>query len=807
MPIVIPHVDEYDPEQGVTAAALAYAKAGLYLAPTVNRGESPGKNPGTALGRHWQSATVTGSADAYALFGEEHADAVGIALHCGRSGVLAIDIDTEDETLIPEPVLRAIRECGPPTFTTRRGAQLRAHYLFEQPPGRMIGNAGGKLGSGWGDIRGKNGVIILPGSWHPKEAEGGAYVMRSHGEVPVLPPYVADLLTDQGQGGDAATGPEVSAFLAAHVSAMRPDMITLGPVKAFAEAVAAGQGRHTSMIEAACWAMREARAGLYPARDAAKALGQALAAAVGGERSTTGEMMGILSWAIGQANATSEERLAQIRENAMPRSAPLLPPPGDDASAPLAKVAGAQVTLPSPNAPVKVARALDELSPAVDGVKCARWWQGQFYRWNGAHWAVWDDVAVEKWIYEKTEHAQYLAPVKGGDADDELTPEAERAFKPWTPNRRKVGEVHNALAKLVWNYDGAAENATVCRNGAVDLATGELTPATPRTFNLWSLPFNYDPGAACPRWLRFLEESLPGDAEAHAFLGEWFGYVLSGRTDQQKIASLIGKRRGGKGTVLWTLQQLLNEEAVTSPDITDLGAHFGRASLVGKSLAVMSDVRWNSALSSEALKTLLMVSGEDAVTFPRKHMSDWSGRSGVRFMAASNDVPHFADRSNAIGARMIHVKFDVTFEGREDFQLKDKLRAELPGILNWALAGLARLNAQGRFTVPAAGLEISEQMEESANPVRLFVEEVCEIVDPRQGEWVPATPLLDAYDEWRRARRMKEMSMQTFLSALRQAGDVQVARKGGKNRKYQAVLGVKLGDGARGGWGPLSVVK
>lgn len=795
MPILIPHVDVYNEEHGVIAAALAYGKAGLYLAPTVNRGESPGKNPGTALGRHWQTATVTGSADVYAVFGEEHPDAVGIALHCGRSGVLAIDIDTEDESLIPEPVLRAIRECNPPTFTTRIGARLRAHYLFEQPPGRMIGNAGGKLGSGWGDIRGKNGVIILPGSWHPVP-EAGRYEMRSHGEVPVLPSYLADLLSDAGDHNDAATGAEVAAFMNAHVSAMRPEMIALGPVKRFEEQVAAGMGRHTSMIDAACWGMREARAGIYPARDASKALATALARAVGGERSTTGEFMGILAWAVAQANGVTEERLARIREDAMPRAVSSTSTAADGEAPRPATI------LPSPAAPVKVARAIDETTPAVDGIRCARWWEDDFYRWNGRHWEPWKDSAIEGWLYERTETAQYLAPAKPGDEDDD-TPAAEPTYRPWTPNRRKIGEVQNALAKLVWRYDGEAEPTLACANGNVDLTTWELKPATPRVFNLWSLPFDYDPSATCPRWLQFLDESLPGDVEAHAFLAQWFGYVLSGRTDQHKIASLIGKRRGGKGTILRTLQHLLSPSAVAAPDITDLGSHFGRAVLIGKALAVMSDVRWNSNLSSEALKTLLMVSGDDSVTFPRKHQTDWTGRCGVRFMAASNDVPHFADRSNAIGSRMIHVKFTVTFEGREDFSLEAKLIEELPGILNWAMAGLRQLDEQGRFTVPTSGLEISQQMEESANPVKTFVEECCDAAGENDAPAI-ATELLAAYDKWRLDRHMKEMSMQTFLTALRQAGDFRVSRKSSNGRKWQVVSGLVL---SQGWWGELRLVK
>lgn len=435
--------------------------------------------------------------------------------------------------------------------------------------------------------------------------------------------------------------------------------------------------------------------------------------------------------------------------------------------------------LPSPQAPAKVARVLAERMERRDGVTCVKWWQDDFYRWTGTHWGVYQPSLLERWLYEQTEHAGYIRPA---DQEDE-----EAEVWPWNPSIKKVQEVTNALAKLVLQHEGEQEAAVACINGVVDLEKRVALPHTPTRFNLSSLPFEFDPTAECPRWRQFMDESLPGDTEAHDFLAEWFGYVLAGRTDQQKIASLIGKRRGGKGTIARILTAMVGRDATTAPDITDLGSHFGRASLIGKSLATMSDVRWNSNLSSEALKTFLTISGEDVVTIPRKHREDWTGRSGLRFMVLSNDVPQFADRSNAIGSRMIHVKFDVTFEGREDFALEGKLMAELPGILNWALDGLHRLSERGRFTVPASGQVIAQQMEESSNPVRTFLEDLCEL---KEGASVEAVALLEVYSRWADRRRMKPMELRTFLTALRHVEGVSTDRVKVSGQRRQVVQGV-----------------
>jgi hypothetical protein len=71
---------------------------------------------------------------------------------------------------------------------------------------------------------------------------------------------------------------------------------------------------------------------------------------------------------------------------------------------------------------------------------------------------------------------------------------------------------------------------------------------TPLFFNQTSVPFDYQPDAPEPRhWLTFLEALWPTEPETINVLSEWFGYVVSGRTDLHKILMMVGPTRGGKG--------------------------------------------------------------------------------------------------------------------------------------------------------------------------------------------------------------------------------------------------------------------
>ena len=89
-----------------------------------------------------------------------------------------------------------------------------------------------------------------------------------------------------------------------------------------------------------------------------------------------------------------------------------------------------------------------------------------------------------------------------------------------------------------------------CKNGLLHLPTGQLLGHTPRFFTLNAVDIDFDPAAANPdRWLRFLDDVWPGDAESISTLQEIVGYLLIPDTSQQKLFLLVGPPRSGKGTI------------------------------------------------------------------------------------------------------------------------------------------------------------------------------------------------------------------------------------------------------------------
>ncbi len=88
-----------------------------------------------------------------------------------------------------------------------------------------------------------------------------------------------------------------------------------------------------------------------------------------------------------------------------------------------------------------------------------------------------------------------------------------------------------------------------------------------------------------------VDDWFDGDHESIGLLQQWFGYLLTFNTQQQKIFFIKGPRRSGKGLTIRLLQRLLGANSVCSPTLGSLCGPFGLEQFVGRSLAVIADSR------------------------------------------------------------------------------------------------------------------------------------------------------------------------------------------------------------------------
>ena len=272
-------------------------------------------------------------------------------------------------------------------------------------------------------------------------------------------------------------------------------------------------------------------------------------------------------------------------------------------------------------------------------------------------------------------------------------------------------------------------------------------PPTPRFFAPYALEFDYEPDAPTPaEWLQFLATVWGTDTAAIETLQEWFGYCLTPDTSQHRILLLVGPPRSGKGTIARVLRRLIGVENTVGPTLASLAESFGLEPLIGKPLAIVGDARL-SAKSDRSVVTerLLSLSGEDTLSCNRKNTSYWTGQLPTRLVLLTNETPWLTDSSRALAGRFLVLHMTESFAGREDRALEARLAAELPGILNWAIAGWKRLRARGTFVQPASGKAMVEELTELSSRITTFLADACE-TDPKYQEAIPHTYL--AWCHW-----------------------------------------------------------
>lgn len=474
------------------------------------------------------------------------------------------------------------------------------------------------------------------------------------------------------------------------------------------------------------------------------------------------------------------------------------------------------VVFPAPAQPYGVAKQLMQ-DVYTDGEQhpVLAYWRGDWWAYKQTHWVRHTgsgrdtDLEINGQLYKVFDLAVYEK--KSGKST---------TLVPWEPTPARIAAVVGALKPLAHdmlpdNVDapafvgestklpGAPGEYVSMRNGLFRWTTRTMVPHTPALFTTYSLPYEYQPEAEAPVWDAFLTDVFEHDHNARLALQEFAGYVVSGRTHMHKGLLIIGPTRAGKGVIERVLKNLVGVQNAATPNLDSLGSDSGPAALIGKPLAVIGDARAvQPSRSSRVTELLLNIIGEDGVSLFRKYESNWDGQLPTRFVLASNEVPRFADASGAVVGRFISMRLVKSYKGREDKTLDKRLEGEMPGILNWALDGLKRLEQQGHFTEPDTMKEMTEHLEGLASPVSQFIADCLEVTAERT-DMVPRSEVYRAWKNWHEDNGTQSANAEVMCNRL-QAADPRIsygmrdvpgaALKPGQSRppRDRFVIGVKM---------------
>lgn len=258
----------------------------------------------------------------------------------------------------------------------------------------------------------------------------------------------------------------------------------------------------------------------------------------------------------------------------------------------------------------------------------------------------------------------------------------------------------------------------------------------------------YDASATCPRWEAFLEQILP-DAEVRHFLQVSAGYWLTGDTSAQCFWFLYGSGANGKSTFLETLYHLGGDYALRANAMLSLAPN-GRdpahelSQLPGVRLLVGSEVADGMKLNEVLVKD---ITGGDTLTARVLYRPYFTFRPVAKLVMFGNHRPTISGTDGGMWRRVRLVPFTTVIPPEQrDPHLQRALLAELPGILNWALRGLAHYHRHGLPTPPAV-LAATESYREDSDPLGEFLAEHTEKV-PDMDARVLLNDLYKRYGQW-----------------------------------------------------------
>ena len=337
---------------------------------------------------------------------------------------------------------------------------------------------------------------------------------------------------------------------------------------------------------------------------------------------------------------------------------------------------------------------VDDRFFCFDGVE--RVWAEQRERYHGEVQARLMK-AIKDTINEKDFIVQICSDSKGNFSESKAHSAKATFYKAANVNSMSRGVMnHKAITKLAFSDFDAKENLLYVAQGVLNLDTGQVRDATASDRLFKRTKIEYDSGASCPGWLKFVSEIFAENddpaAMAH-FLAQLFGYSLSGEISEQKIFCHSGDGLNGKSKTLDALATICGgyasslepEDLVTKKQGFSKAFERVGAKVEGSRCIIIDDFEVDSAWNEGFVKTLTGPSFRARAEYEKSRVII----NRTKFHIGMNKVPTVQAENLGILRRLCFIPYPRRFtqnteKGRE---LDALIKAEAKGILAWAVRG------------------------------------------------------------------------------------------------------------------------
>lgn len=337
-------------------------------------------------------------------------------------------------------------------------------------------------------------------------------------------------------------------------------------------------------------------------------------------------------------------------------------------------------------------------------------------------------------------------------------------------------------------YESAnGENILVFKNHAFNPLTGEQFDFSPYHYSRNAIGYSFDSSAHCKEWEKFIAQTFDGDPDSKqkiALLQEYMGLSLTNVVKFQQILMMFGAGSNGKSVILKVVEGLVGEGNTSHVALKDFSSKFSLVKLTGKLVNIDADVEYDAMKHDGLFKK---ITSGDEIMVEEKHQNGFKFRPCAKLWMAANVLPRIKNGALGYYRRIIILEFNnVVKKEDQDKELVNKLLAELPGILNWALVGLNRLIENNAFTIPESSEAALKTYELENNHAKLFFNEKLVLVDQNVSKGTKRSVVFNEFTQFLSDNQFPKIDSAKFGKELKTLGVTD--RKSGSNRFYNVEI-------------------
>lgn len=391
--------------------------------------------------------------------------------------------------------------------------------------------------------------------------------------------------------------------------------------------------------------------------------------------------------------------------------------------------------------------------------------------WSGSHWGedrsnasrrgmmltIRARAASASFIPDREERTQFFAWCRSQEAASQID------------GALKAAASMNSVVALVEEFD-THPMILGLRDTTYDLEDDQAKPPNRLDLLTKRVGAEWDAEATCPLWLKTLDEVFQGDRDKVDYFQRAVGYSMTGSNLEQCMFICHGRGANGKSTVLGVIRDMAGDYGASARYETfnaDLASSKGDdlAMLRGKRFVLVVEPDQNAKLAEGRVKQI--TGGTDKITCRHLYGKDFSYTPEFKLWYAVNHLPRIRGTDDGIWRRIHLIPFEAQFMGdQRDNELPEKLAAEMPGILNWALEGAAQWRKTG-LRPPTTVVKATSAYRHDSDVLQLWIDD-CAVED--KTKTTTQAELYMSYANWCGDNGLRASSATYFGKSLAERG-------------------------------------